>query len=1036
MIQFFLKKHVFSNLITLFVVLIGGYFAVTVRREAFPEINFDWITVTTIFPGASPQEVEKLVTNNIEDQLRSVDGVDKVMSWSLENRSEIAIRVEEDLSQREKDKVFDKVQQAVNRVQDLPEEADEPIVQEITSDRPLITLSVAGGTQEDRDNFADEMADIIEEIPGVSRVDQQGDFKKEIWIEVDRIKLANNRLTLTEVANAVKAYNLDSSAGAAQVQEKEVLIRIMGAAENAENIASIILRGNDARSYLRIRDVAVVTERYEEPKTLIKANGQPSINLNIRKIKSGDTIKLADEVRRLKDEYSARAKNYGISMFLSDDISFFIKRRLKVMTSNLLQGGFLILLALFIFLDWRLALVAAMGVPISFASAFAIAVPLGFTINLMSLLALIIVLGMLDDDSVVVAENIYRHMEMGKTPFQAAVDGTREIVLPVVGAVAVSCCGFIPFALVSGIMGKFLLMIPLVIIVCFLSSLFEAFFILPSHVVSLMPLGKPVEEKSDGRWYTAILKTYRKIMMWVLEHRLKFSVILLVFLVLTGLLAKWRLKFVLFPDGLVDQFFIQVEMPQGMNLQETEKVIQKVEDEIVKLPATELDVVTSMVGFKMTEDESLRYGTHYGQARVYLTPEETRKRKTKEIIGELRDKFSAFNGPAKITFDELQMGPPVGKAVDLKVRGKDMDKIQEIVSRIKTELSSYKGVTDIKDSRDGGKEEVQIILKDTEAGFAGMDTARVAQNILYAIDGGEPSKIRRGTDEITIKVKLQKDQRENPQELLKLDVLNTSGRPVRLGEVAEIKTVPGLPFIEHYNFKPALGVTAGVDKNLITSKEANDRIENWFKDKAPEYPGYEAIFGGEEEETEKSMKSLFRAFGLALFLDYIILASLFASYIQPFIIIFLTVPIGLMGVVYALLLHGKPASFMALLGVVAMTGVVINNAIVLVNFMNTKKEEGMAVKEAAVEAGAVRLRAIWASSITTLLGLFPTAYGFGGYEPFVAPMALSLAWGLTLAMPLTLFLIPMAYVLVFDATNVLTKIWTPIKNKIFGRFIK
>ncbi|MEK9146153.1 MAG: efflux RND transporter permease subunit, partial [Elusimicrobiota bacterium] len=343
-------------------------------------------------------------------------------------------------------------------------------------------------------------------------------------------------------------------------------------------------------------------------------------------------------------EQEARAREKGLELVLSDDISFFIERRLKVMTNNLIQGGFLVLAALFIFLDWRLAAVAAWGVPISFAAAMLVSVPLGFTINLLSLLGFIIVLGMLDDDSVVVAENIYRHLEMGKSPAVAAVEGAREVVLPVLGSVLVSSCAFLPFALMSGIMGKFLLMIPLIVVMCFAASIFEAFFILPSHVIDLLPYGKPVSESKDGRWYLAVVSWYRSTLRWVIGHRLSFLGLVGLFLAFTAGLAYARIKFVLFPPGLIEQFFVEVEMPAGTNLDATAKALERVEAAGAGLPKGELDVMTGKGGVKGYE-ETARFGTHYGQVRVFLTPEEKRGRKSASIVEDLRRRIEAERAP-------------------------------------------------------------------------------------------------------------------------------------------------------------------------------------------------------------------------------------------------------------------------------------------------------------------------------------------------------------------------------------------------------
>jgi multidrug efflux pump subunit AcrB len=1015
MIEFFLKRKVLTNLITLLVVALGGWQAYKVRRDTFPDVKFDIVTVTTGYPGASPEEVETLVTRKVEEALKGISGIDRVESYSLEGQSFVVLRLDEDLTEREKDKAVGDVYQAAQRVEDLPDLADKPLVKEMTHDRPLISLSVAGGTDDDRDRFAEELKDIIEEIDGVSQVVQEGDRKREILVEVDRVKLAAARLTMGEVAAALRERNVDRPAGAVKSGPVENWVRVRGAVFTADEVAGVVVRSNDDRGALRIGDIAKVTEGFAEARIHNRAAGLPAIELRISKRKTGDTITLARAIKALAAEQRPRAAAKGLQLVISDDWSIWVERRLGVMTNNMLQGGVLVMIALFLFLDWRLAVVAAWGVPISFAAAMMVAVPSGFTINLLSLLGFIIVLGMLDDDSVVVAENIYRHLEMGKEPYRAAVEGTREVILPVLGSVLVSSCAFLPFALMSGIMGKFLFAIPVIVVMCFVASLFEAFFILPSHVLDLIPFGKPVAESTDGRWYLAIHARYKAAIGWVLHNRLKFLGLLGGFLVLTAGLAYARVKFVLFPPGLIDQFFIQVDMPPGTHLDETAKAVARIETEVAKLPKEELDVMTAHVGLKGDEDMR-RFGTHYGQVRVFLTAEDARARKAAQITEDLRAKIGDLGPGVKVTFEDVRAGPPVGRAVVVRVRGRDPEVGRRIVEDIKAELARIPGVKDIKDSMEDGKRQWRILPDPREAAFAGLTASLIARDLFYAVDGIEAAKINRPDEEVDVRLRLRDDQRSDKAQLMSLSVMNPQGRAVVLSRVAKLEETQGPPFLQRYNFKPSFTVTADVDLDTITSREANALIAKKFENLGKERPGYELIFGGEEEETAKSMASLFRSFGVALLLDFVILAALFRSYAQPFLIL-LCVPIGLLGVAYALILHGEPASFMALLGVVAMSGVVLNNAIVLVNFINDKREGGLSAAEAAAEAAADRLRPIAASSITTLLGLFPSAYGFGGREPFVAPMTLALAWGLTFAMPMTLFLIPAAYVTLDDATR-------------------
>lgn len=1016
MIEFFLNRRILTNLLTFFILGLGLWQVFNIKREAFPEVTFDIVTIRTVYPGASPEEVDRLVTTPVEATFKTVNYIDRVESYSVEGISMIIARLEEGLNQRQVSRVVSDISQAVATVEELPQEAKTPIVEEMTSNRPLIVASVAGGDAFTRDAFAERLKDMIEEIPGVSRVDQDGDREKEIWVEADTGRLARYRLTVGEIAGILKAENVNMSAGSIETGKDDLLIRTVGSFETAADVADVILRGNDERSFVRVRDVARVRETFAESKVIARAQGLPAINLQVRKKRDGDTIKLADAVKNLISAQQAQAKDLGLKLMLSDDISFFIKRRLNVMKSNMIQGGCLIIIALFLFLDWRLALVAAWGVPISFGLALAAGVPLGLTINLLSLLAFIIVLGMLDDDSVAVAENIYRHLEMGKPPVKAALEGAREVLLPVLGSVGATSAAFIPFALMKGIMGKFLFMIPVIVILCFVASVLEAFFILPSHVIDILPFGKPVSEKKDGRWYAKIIAAYRKALGWCVDHRYKFLAMAIAGLLVTVGMAGWRLKMVMFPPGLIDQFFVQIELPEGAALSATEKALSEAERIVMELAPQELEGITATAGLTGYE-ETVRRGTHYAQIRVFLAPQENRERETDAILTELRPQLAAIPGIKKLAIEKLRPGPPVGRAVQVRVRGNDPRVLSEIAGRIKDALRRMEGVADIKDNFEGGKAEWRIKINAKEAAYAGVSTAQVAQHILYAFEGGEVTKIRRPHEEVVVKVKLAPEHRKTPQSLEGLLVLNNQGRQIALAPLVQGERRLSPPYIQHYNYKRAIEVTADVDNIKITSYQANAKLREMFKNLAADYPGYDAVYGGEEERTQESLASLKRGFLIALFLDVIILASLFGSYIQPLIIL-LTIPIGLTGVAWALILHGKPASFMALLGAVAMTGVVVNNAIVLVDFINTKRREGMGVKEAVIEAGAIRLRPIFASSITTLLGLFPTAYGIGGYEPFVAPLCLALAWGLTLAMPMTLFVIPMATVIVDDLRSV------------------
>lgn len=1025
MVEFFLSRRVLANLLTVFLIVVGALAFLTTRREMIPEFTYFTIMIETRYPGASPTEVEELVTTLLEDEIRTVDGIDRVESFSLEDVSAIVVRLDDRLSEAEVDRAVIDVQQAVNRVRDLPKEAAVPVVREITSNDPIVLLAVAGGTLEARDRLAEDLEDAIKNLPGMSRVDLLGDREKEIWVEADRNRLLAQNVSLEEISRAIAASNVQIPGGSIVLGGEEVLVRTAGPLRTAQDVADVLIRGEEGGWTLRVRDLAEVHDTFEKERQRVRVNGQPAIILMPKKKRAADALDLIGRIKAVMVDFEPRARQSGISLTLCWDQSHWIQRRLDVMTSNMIQGGLLILAALFLFLDWRLAVVAMLGVPISFATAMIGASVLDVSINMMTLLAFIVVLGMLDDDSVVVAENIYRHLEMGKAPSQAAIDGAKEVALPVIASVATVASAYLPFLLVGGIWAKFLMAFPIVVILCFAASLLEAFWIMPAHVLELMRFGRPVE-REGRRLYRTVAGLYRRILAWTIQHRYRFLGLLLIVVALTGGLAYWRLRLVLFPAGMLEQFIVQIEMNPGTPLEQTEAALQRIEDLLGLLPPGSVQATLMSAGITFDEWDRTRRGTQRGQIWVFMKPgSNVAAADTDQALDRIRTELAAFEGLQKMSVNKLSGGPPVGKPVFAKIRGPDLDTLQAIAGQLKARLAQVPGIFDIQDSLEGGKGEYVIAVDDTKAGLTGLRRARVAEQIFSAIEGGEATRLRRATTEVKVRVKLHQQASEERGLVVLEDLLvpDGEGRMTPLKGLVDFQRREALPLIEHHNFRRSITVTADVDDRQITGFTANRLLESAFAELRPRYPGYDLIFGGEEEQTRKSFQTFLRSFAVTLLLDFLILAVLFNSYMQPFVVLGLTVPTGILGAIYALMVHGEPLSFMAILGIVAMAGVVINNAIVLMSFINTYRSDGLSIEDACLEAGYTRLRPIWASSITTLVGLLPTAYGFGGHEPFVQPMARAMAWGLAFAMPFTLFLIPMGTLVVDDARRLLMRIF-------------
>lgn len=1018
MIEFFLRRSSFTNLCTLILIAVGAYQFATVKREAFPDVEFDIVMVATVYPGASPEEVERLVTNPVEDALRGISGVNRVESWSVASVSHVFLRLEEGLDRREVDRAVTDIQQAASRIRDLPAEADRPVVEEMTSDRALISLSIVGGTRDSRYGVAEEITDALEDIPEVSRVVGDGKPPREIWVEADPAALAERDLSLGQVSQAISAQNVNLTAGTVGSGSRELVVRALGGMWTADDVRSVILKGNDEREFIRVGDVARVTETFEDQKYHVRVNGQPAITLRVMKRSETDAIRLTDSVRSVKERFATKLAKLGMALVESDDASFFIKRRLKVMKTNMILGAILILGAMLLFLNWRLAFVASLGIGVSLAAAFAFGVPLGMSFNLLSMMGFIIVLGMLNDDAIVVTDNIYRHLQMGKPRFEAALDGTREVIAPVMGAILTSCFAFIPFALMSGIMGKFLVVFPMIIILCLISSMLEAFFILPAHVLEMSRFGVALRRSAPPRWFAVVQAEYRRTLGWSLDHRGAFVLLAAAAFAGTVLLGAWRLRVEMFPPGMVDIFFVAVEMPTGATLARTDAALTHVERAVAGIPPEEMDVMISTIG-QSGYEYTTRRGTHLAQVQVNLRPQENRDRTTDEIISEIRRMIGTIPGVRKLAFETVHPGPPVGAAFNARIRGNDARVLTAVATEYKAELARIPGVEDIRDSFEEGKDELIIQPRLANLAYAGLTTAAVSHQLLSAYQGIEATKIRRATEEVVVRVKLAEES-QGRAAIDHLLVPNPMGRPVPLGQLISLKPGRGEEYIAHYDYRRVVNVSASVDNARATSFSVNQHMRRKFRDVAERHPGANVIYGGEEEETQKSFRSLGRGFAVAVLLNLAILMAIFRSWHQPFLIL-LTVPIGLMGATYALVAHGDPISLMALLGAVAMTGVVVNNAIVLLDFVNRLRARGLTVRKALIQGGAVRLRPIFASSLTTLLCLFPTAYGFGGKEPFVQPLALTMAWGLTFATPLTLFAIPIAYSLNEDAMNFIAR---------------
>ncbi|TGL90641.1 efflux RND transporter permease subunit [Leptospira congkakensis] len=1056
-VEYFLSKSLFVNLLTFLILLVGGFTAATMNREAFPNINFDIVSVTTVYPGAAPADVEKLVTKPLEDAIKEVDGIKEFRSASLENRSGIIITI--DPNTKNTQKVVDDLKSAIDRIQDLPEDVDDPIVTEITTARqPVIEIHLSSTLKDGKPLLNGkelrDQAKILEEklkdLPAVARITKRGWREREMKVDLDPDKLRAYSLSSTHVLNALKLRNINFPGGNINERTREIIVRTVGEFDTPEEIENVFVRSNDAGRSVRIRDIARVTEGFEDSEYLDKSNGNIAIALTVIKREKADAISVVDDSKLVVEEF-IKSTGGTVKHAFVNDLSKYIRRRLGVLTSNAVSGLFLVTASLFVFLGWRMALMTALGIPISIAMTFVAMNYMGLTLNLISMMGLIIVVGILVDDAIIICENVYRHLEMGEEPFEAAMRGTSEVIAPVTATVTTTIAAFGPMLFMTGIFGKFIHSIPLVVILSLCSSLFEAFFMLPSHLYDVSKTtNMKGEVKEESHWFIRFKEnTYLPLLSFALKNRWKMIGLLMGLFVFSLAIQVKFGKFKLFP-GAIETFQIRVTAETGLKLEETDRFIQAIEVAVGQLPDGEVENYISRVGIiqKDPNDPFTKRGKNYAQVMVYLTPDDNRERSTETIIEVVRQntkfmlnekalllleeklakenvgkeeesitksdvpkEFLSLKGKlVNLEFEKLAGGPPVGKPVAIEIKGDDFATLLKIGAEFKAALAKINGVTDIGDDFNEGKDEIRVSVDESLASFAGVNVQSVSLAINTALQGTVPTKIKRADEEVDVRVRFPEEYRASLTHLNKVYVNNLTGNLIPVSRLTSYDRNPGRASINHLDGKRLLTVTSNIDETVSTSRQVNVEAKKLTEGIIAKYPGYSVRFSGENKDTEESMASLGRAFLVGLLIIYMILASLFRSLAQP-LIVMSAIPFAVIGVIFAFLLHGQPFSFLAFLGIIGLAGVVVNDSIVLVDCANQLRLENpnKSTFDLLVEAGSIRLRAVILTTVTTVLGLLPTAYGIGGKDPFLVPMALAFGWGLAFATFITLIMVPVFY---------------------------
>ncbi len=1031
LIAFFSGNSLLVNMLALGVLIAGITYLQTENREAFPKIDFDFVIVNTIYPGATARDVEKHVTIEIEEQLREVDGIEEISSNSLESRSVVVVKLDPDLDN--KDKNVNDIKNAIERVKDFPGDVEDPEVTELNTDQqPVIDIAIINnnGIKNDEDEFRiRKYASILEDrlitTEGVARIEKQGYRDREMIVEVKPALLDAYHVAINEVILALSRKNIDFPGGSVKSTEEEILIRTIGEVNSPGEIRNVLIRANDMGNWVRVGDVATVKDSFEETKIVNKTEGHQSITLTIQKKTNSDIIEVVEAVSTKIDDFKKILPG-EYDVILNNDLSYFVKRRLDVLINNGLVGLTLVILSLFITLGWRIAIVTSLGVPLAFCGTFIWMGIKGVTINLMSMFGLIMVLGMVVDDAIIVAENIYRHIEDGEGVKDAVINGTAEVITPVAGTIMTTIAAFSPLMFMSGIMGKFVWTLPAVVSVSLIASWVESMFILPSHVYDVeknrskrgTPLTGGESLVDKAHLFERFWSIYRAALQRVLHHRYIFSICIFFLFTGTIVFGYFNVKFILFPQGNIETLTIKAEASSGTTVEKMSGKLSLIEKKVAQLPGNELDSYTSRAGIiqESPTDPYTKRGSYYGIIIVYLTPMQSRERDAEQILVDLREKCEPIeNQFEKLEFGKIRTGPPQGEPVNVTIKGDDFDTLRKIAAEYKEYLKTIDGVFDVKDSYEEGKTELLIHPLPKKAALTGITVYDIANTVRSCYEGTVATSIKRSEEEIDIRVIFPDHLRETTSSIRKIRIANKMGNLIPLESISYITYTKGISVINRKDWRRSISVTADIreDAKDVSSVRVNTMMMDKFSDIEERYQEYTVDYEGEFKDTQESVENLGRSFVIAALVIYIILVALFRSLIHP-IIIMGVIPLTMVGVIWAFYIHGLPLSFLALMGVVGLTGVVVNDSIVLVSFINNNRKANMELFDACLNAGIKRLRPVFLTTITTVFGLIPTAYGWGGLDPFLVPMAVSLSWGLVFGSFITLFGTPVLYMIFTD----------------------
>jgi len=1007
-IRFFLDRHLLVHVITFMVLSVGALVLSQSLREGYPQVTINEVVVTAFLPGASPDDVETKLVRPIEEAVREVDGVDVYHSTASDSVARVVVELYPDYDPGQVRDTERDLQKAIDAITDFPPEMESrPILFRFDPTKmPVLEIALYGsGPASSRRAAALDLERRVEAVEGVADVLKVGYADPQIEVQIDPLRARAQGVTLDEVMAALKRRNVASTGGKLETFPSQRQVVLSGEYRGVHDIERTILRFDAAAGgALRIEDVARVVASQEETGLRLHAEGEPSVHLIVRKRGNADIIDTVDRVRAVMDEVQLPS---GVSYGLYNDQSRETKNRLSIVIGNGIGGAALVLLVLLAFLSPRVAGWVAFGVPFALLGVLTVIPLLGITINMVSLAGFVVVIGLVVDDAIIVAERIAYHMEQGLPGREAALRGTSEMARPVIGSSVTTILAFSPLFLLGGIPGKFSWAIPAIVIATLAVSLFECFCILPAHLV-----GRRDDKRPKARWLVAFEGIYERVLGVVLWRGGLVAVAFLGLLAFTAYYARTNLGVVLFPQDDSEALYVKLRTPLGTPIEKTEAVARAVERQLPAIMGDELEGVTARIGHHEHRRITRDSGAADNEAFVAAFLRNGFEDNSLTWIARVKEEL-VVPDDVDVIFQHKEIGPPVGMPVTVHISSDDEAARRRSTARVRAYLDAQPEIIDLEVDERPGLRQVDLRLDYERMALQHVSVESVARTVKAAFFGLPATDLRDGAETVDVRVRFGPSARGDLQLLSSMPVRSEDGRLHPLGDLLVPVEVDALAEIHHRDGVRTTTVEGNLDPNgAATSSSMAARISAELLPHVDGEEGVRVYVGGEAEESAKTVGAMPLVLGLA-FLGIILVVMLLTESLLQAVFVVSAVPLGFIGVVWAFVFHGVPLSMFALLGITGLAGVVVNDSIVMVTSLNAAttgvSDLGELVRTVAA-AARERLRPVLLTTLTTVAGVMPTAYGLGGRDAVLSPMSLALGWGLIFATTITLFLVPSLFI--------------------------